>query len=650
MASGKLLLDVDQTRDKAVANTTGKAYIPVVNLTPLDMAAIQVGQFTPTPAQEAILEMGFAQALGAGMMPTKGGWGMDIDFQLGFGHSKWGVYWICSDLQHQRYPSLDELKGKIGTMVIWPSHLVDDPNSDQVVLGNRQEYDKPTPAFSFPPPDSLMDVASGLYDFYSSYNPPTAEPDLSDITPETDGPDHIDQDEEGAPSPTSPRRSSGHSDMDDLFGDHSPTPPVRTFPAANETGLAQGGLVDDGMGLFDMPDLGEDIVMASPPGQEPDEMNLGPTISRPIRGMEEEGEGAFVTEDDFAFFDSPNDETVKGTDEFPGDSVAAQADVVLDNEAQLDVASIPNAAEEPINVEQELPANEDIERHEDPRDVRDADRPASPSQLQPDEYAKEVQPGSEVSAVAASPIPLPSVDVPTIASRKTVTFEQIPLPPSPPLSVTELVPSPFGPLPISPTIPSFTYALPSPAPSPETYPPLRADLVERLASKTKTKNTYDYASGWDIESDPSEMDEEEEYSGAPPTPVSFMDTDEQISSATTPKTDSRSEAADVEWDGVKLMGSEILSTRWNREALHGTSKAWKDAWAKGRMLPSVSEPIGKARLPEAEYERLVEEVVSNRTLRNFLLADESVSPAQSEDDGTVLADLSEGECGQDLAG
>lgn len=576
-------------------------------------------------------------------MSVRTGWGMDIDGQLGFGQPRWGVYWVCSELSPSSRPSLEELKGKSGIMAIWPAHLIERALSGESV-DDLVDVHRPLPTFDFPTPDSLLDVATSLHDFYAAYNPPTVENEVFDITPETDGPVHIEpHDDDPIPifSPSSPKRSEGQSDMEDLFGDHSPTPPAQ--PASEEVAVE----VDDTMGLFDMPDLGGDIVMGSPPATDPDG-EAGMTMTRPRR-IDEETEGVLVTEDDFAFFDSPNDETAGPAEE---EETMEQEEKVLnssDSQGQIgtDVVKIPKPVptEAPEDAEESLDVPQAstgaVEPDGKTANADNADNADNAAIVADDQSVEGVEEGSNSERQDTSSRKVEEV----LAPRKTVTFEQIPLPPSPPSSVIDMVPSPFGPLAISPTIPSFSYALPSPAPSPETFPPLRAELVQRLASESKDQGKYDYAAHWDIVSDQSEMDEEDEYTGAPPTPASFVDTETQPSSITSPQMDPRSGIDDMTWDGASLVGSDLLSLQWDPEALRQNRRVWKDVWAKGKLRVPQVETAQISRLPSTvEYDRLVEEVISNRHLREFLLDNEAGSRATSVvEEDTMLSAFTNGE-------
>jgi hypothetical protein len=147
------------------------------------------------------------------------------------------------------------------------------------------------------------------------------------------------------------------------------------------------------------------------------------------------------------------------------------------------------------------------------------------------------------------------------------------------------------------------------------------------------------------------MGEEEEDTGAPPTPLSFIDDDSIPSDSVTPKPESKGESMDLIWEGSTLVAADCLALHWDfaagRVGGKETMKVWKDSWAKGRLVHPPPALAAPPRLAGVEMGRLVEEVVSSRHLRQLLVPrgpEEDYAGRCHSDDipGSILAEVTDG--------
>lgn len=638
----------------------GGSRIPAVSLDPLGLRAIHVGTYYPTASQATSLDKAFSEALGAVYTMGRGDSHslFDLDAQLGYAQPRWGVYWVCEDLEPEA--RVDGLKNKTGVMTIWPTALVSPLHPPTPLWSPRPDSVRAIPARELPDRSDLMNVATGFFDFMSTYEPPVEG--IEDITPETHGnldspliaEDHINTDHPVDQGTTDTQQhepdhgdiASGNgdpdspagSDMDDLFGDHSPTPPAVDDPLPV---IAADG---DHTMNYD-----QDIVMSSPSAYEPGPVAVLPnSTAQSLNGgtnpSTEAGEPAFVTEDDFAFFDSPQDgEHSPGQNEMSGSWLEDLQNAAAGSMPADDLAETQN-----IDEPQREPGNSDglPESFAPPTSPEVV---SSQTQIVQGPQADDTTNAFPHESVREHREPTPQDDLPAPAPRKTVTFAKSPTPPPPPVALpVESVPSPFGPLDIEPSVSSYAYSLPSPAASPETNPPLRPDLLARLQSSLHDKSKYDYASTWDVESDVSDMEEEEDFSGAPPTPVSFIDTDTQPSMIPTPKMDTLGESAEITWEGVGLVGPEWVGMRWEKRTFGGQGKVWKDSWAKGKTL-AVQDEVKDVKLDAADWGRLVEELIASRHLRTMLVESgvSSERDASEQMSATAIESLATGKIGSE---
>jgi len=611
----------------------------MVTLQPVGLAALPVSYFDPSPAQLHTLEIDFANALGPSWNPSSAL--MDLDDLLESAKPAWGIYWVSPTLDQLVGLSTESIKDKQGVMTIWPSHLV--LTHTNLAPDIENSYSKPLPAFDFPEPDSLMSLASGLFDFMAAYEPPVEDGHM-EITPETDGPEYSDSSPVShmpshpifsPTSPASPAKSDGS--LDDLFSAHSPTPPPNAEPAASNTQPDESAQQEE---ANDMSMDIDEVLFAPSPAQMDVMRDLdfdGNSGRGEVTGdMESErGEGAFVTEDDFAFFDSPSDEIQP-----PSAPASVPVDAASQRPEAIPVEDLPATAPDAESAEHTVDERRNFGTddptqpgtlgaeavNEDTTSVvvesQVAEVPASPrttgpqaSELQ-DPAVKGQSPSSEAPPVPKSPTGKRS------APKKAVAFDLPPSPSPEPEVYLELVPTPYGPLDIDPNLPSFAYSLPTPAASPESGFPLRTDLIKRIQDISKDSVKLDYASHWDIESVASEAEEEEDNSGAPPTPVSILDDETQSSTLASPKVDARGESSELVWEGITLVGCEWTDLRWNRREVDRLARGWKDSWGKNRLgqaPPTPEAELMDLKLEEADRDSLVQEIVASRHLREMLL-------------------------------
>ena len=178
-------------------------------------------------------------------------------------------------------------------------------------------------------------------------------------------------------------------------------------------------------------------------------------------------------------------------------------------------------------------------------------------------------------------------------------------------------------------IPSFAYGLPTPAPTPESF---RPELVERLRQHKKAK--YDYKSSWELESLPSEVESEDEYSGAPPTPESLDDIETITTGQITPRlTDSVTAHDAVEYAGAICVGAEWFVLKDSPSTIPSLVQRWNATWAgygnpdSSTRSPSLSEYSGNSRrdlLSVKGCSRFASETIANQHFRKVCLGDQDI--------------------------
>lgn len=560
-------------------------------LQPLGLPVLLLGSHSTTPPQHAHLSSTFETVLGSAW--KQGRAERRLSTQLANEHfSDWSVYWVPlvseqPDISKTAPIQLAaEWQRRQGINTIWPTHLVDDLSSEYSTLSRKRL--KPSPLIKLPRTDELMGVAADVFDFLSNFH----EPPPITVTPREDDTtavemENVDEPEEsslfGGDEEPKPDPEPG-SDIDDLFSTRSGSPgPPEPLPLDPDeiAGQTFNGLLEE-PDVEHVVEFWDDVFMASSP--------------RPVAAVDRPGasevadDTILVTEDDFNFFDSPAEATEDvqpaESDEHDIPAEAAPVEVVDENVAEIAVAPI-------VAEPDEHAGHDDANRHEA------AESPISPvSPLQPVTEPTEER-------------PQPSPPHPK-------------RPPLPHLERLDFIPSPFEALPlgVAPQPPSFTYDLPSPAPTPES---LRPELIDRLRHSKRAK--LDYAATWEVESEASEVGDEDDYSGAPPTPVSEVDTGDTQSPKDTPRSHRGSLSQDeVEFKGIICVGIEWFSLKDDQAAMNPLCRAWNAGWIEGRLSPvSDGNLASLPRHPSFRVEllstldcdRFGSETIANRHFRNL---------------------------------
>ena len=654
--SNERLALVVQDRPEGEKSTTNIGCSCV--LEPLGARAISLGDYYPTPAQRVDLVAGISASLGTGSFDARV---MDLDSDLEMGQAQWGVFWVSTkpDLSAD-----EDIRWHPGRLAIWPKALC---SSVTALDGGRDAA--PHPPLPLPlsastnsSPDSLMQVATGLFDFFNTYVPPS-EVDIAEITPETEGPDLLDSSPYGesapfGPSPTSPRSrraSDAASDLDDLFSAGSPSPPNATKALESIEAADQPTKADDTVDLGSLAGGAEPATRVDL--EDPDmSMDIDENMYAQMKEWEDltgmggidgvggvggggaqtgdDAPGASITEDDFNFFDSPPppgaaplQEESDRVDRLIGDAKIGEQTVSTLSDAidlTADVEGTPSrdaddgqtamasdvfpptaegTASAPIEIDEEVIAELPLQQA----------TATSASDL-----------GTLETEAVTNPQPSTSSDFGLPARRKTVTFEVERSPPQLELEDAEVVPMGYEPLEIDPALTSFKYSLPSPAASPETDAPHRVELIKRMQAAAEKQGKKDnYASEWDIESEQSEEEDSEDFSGAPPTPVSMIDTEPLDSLATTPRKEAGSKdgAEGLRWEGIDVLGpDQVVEMRW--DGRDGSGMGWKDAWNRfaGEEAGADVGEAGRRRILDGvDIGTLFDTLLTNRHMRVLLL-------------------------------
>lgn len=419
----------------------------------------------------------------------------------------WGVFWV---------PLLKKTSenGDKGVLTVWPIHLAlplpsdsfshnpsatATPPSTQLKQSGRTEEGE----------QGLMQTAYSLFDFLASYREPSVPPEgdggqmddqdldydnelsLGDTDAdmnETDG-EGLNLQETGMgaggdiemePTP------KGGSDIDDLFSSSSPTPTpnmnVSSQPHSNKSPppqQAQDGSDNAQDGEEDFMNSLVSVRDPSPPAQS-QVMGIGD------RGREKEVE-VEITEDDFAFFDSPAAEE--------GDGIGMDVDMSIDSGINQ---SVPDGAidhggeigaEPSIGQEKGLLAEEMV-KTASPKITEEAGQ---------DELTLVplVGNGMEVDGIPPEPLPLPSVET----AAKELQPPQLPIPPQPSSSPPILETSPKTPEQLasqsphltSPSIPLVPAAAPNNPLIPISFQPLPLLPPSHSSSSYPYCSTYGFA-------------------------------------------------------------------------------------------------------------------------------------------------------------
>ena len=560
-------------------------------LRPLFLPAFLLAPFNPTDTQSALLADAFSAALGSTWSLDKPGKQliMELDRKT---YAAWSVVWVPLDTKH----SVKEWTTGNGVLTIWPTHLLRDlfPTSSTSIPVARP----PSAILSSTTHTDFMTSALETYESMAIDRDAPVAPGIQTKPSET--PVIVDSPE----SPMFGSDSGDKSDLDDLFSSHS---------AEGEDNEDLGYEL-----LSDLPDdepvptpqeraveLDRDVVMESAHGQGSDNEDEA-----------QEADVTQITEDDFAFFDSP----------------ASAADE-MDAGEPVEVAA--GEVEEPIEVVE----------------------PVEPEPVKTDaEEVKADPPTEEPDTVNAPPEPIPTDER---SPQKPKPTKQVQFAPSPPSLVqtvtrfsdeTDLIPTDFEALPLSGSLSaSFPYSLPSPAATPEA---LRPDLLDRLSTQ-KEKKPHNYTSDWDVESEMSDVEEEDSPLG-PLTPESMAEDDNEVGN------DTLSTEADGSSDELRWRGKRCICTEWlskPKSELQALALPWESGWAEpSTLLPSdLSEHANQSTLDptllaELDCTRLARHVIADRHLRAYILAHDSsrvnLAAEVDEDesltwrkDGTSLYDL-----------
>ena len=482
-----------------------------------------------------------------------------------------------------------------GLVTIWPTHLVHD--LAEVELSTRVKAQTAPLLVDLPTNTEIMGVASSLFDFFNNFTEPLPET----ITPGKEV-DTLKASPDTEESPTfveKPTQLDDEPEEDDLFSTRSETPGPAEFlhpPVPEEADY------DD---LFEeLPeDLDDDVVIESPPrSAEPNVQNVDADIE--FDGGEEIN---VITEDDFNFFDSPavgiGDDAGGGN---PSAVIAAPVEVV------------------------------------------DDEKPEHPADAAADDHGVDRQSNGEVVAV---------VDPPNLVRKPSLFPTTKPTELRPVRLGPDHIPSAFEPLILSSTdSPTFTYNLPTPAPTPEAF---RPDLLVRLRQNKKAE--VDYGADWEGQSDTTDAEDEvDSYPDAPLTPESKVDDKPPIMDA---DFDGDGEASDqVKFGGSTCVGAEWFGLRHDLTVLNALILPWSSGWADTTVHAAVSNPPTSITQPETawsiptslDYDRLATEVIANRFFRSIfgsrsLMGGESGSQSSLEilEAGVQLQDLAKSDGSSD---
>ncbi|KIR98801.1 hypothetical protein L804_03416 [Cryptococcus deuterogattii 2001/935-1] len=588
-------------------------------LLPLSLPSILVSTaLTPTPAQIARLNQTFDTLLGPAWKTGREqrvarefvfGSGVEAEIISEMQEKReeegWGVFWVPL----LKKGSESEEKG---VLTVWPIHLalprLSDASTPNFSLGhNSSSTTAPllsTQLKQFGGTEEreqgLMQIAHSLFDFFTSYREPSVPPEGGGGQVDDQDPDHdneaglVDNDAEmnetdgegsnlretGAGArgdiKMEPSPKEG-SDIDDLFSSPSPT----STPIVNMSSQPQSNKSPQPQQVQDQSNNvqnGEEDFMSSLVSvQDPSPPSRSQMMG--IRDREREREVEVeITEDDFAFFDSPVPEV--------GDGIRMDVDTSMDGgiSQSLSDGAVDHrgeTGEEPLIEQGKGILTEEMMESASPKSAMAGQGdlmlvPLVRNDMEVDGILPEpllsppVKTATKESPSSPLPVPFQPPTPPTIleASPKApeqlvfqsrnLTSPSIPLVPAV-ASNNSLVPLSFQPLPLLPSSHSsssypygntYGYAPPSPASTPE------SSILARLASyqtqyqtrpgfeapsasqdqeatgrlSSKRKSTYADAwfplSGGDDDGDGEDGDENDMDSQAytcPPTPISQME-------------------------------------------------------------------------------------------------------------------------------
>ncbi|WVN90026.1 uncharacterized protein L203_105258 [Cryptococcus depauperatus CBS 7841] len=508
----------------------------------------------------------------------------------GHDEGEWGIYWIHL------------FSAQEGVLVVWPKHLAiaNSPPSSANTIPSANRF----PSSSI---TELMGTAQSLFDFFTTYQPPS--PPVADV--EMLDADNIIDDKVGkdsdqvnvavvadnvatesvllpglakvvngqsSPPEQPPSAQYEGSDIDDLFSDSSPTPQEMQK-------LSQQEDLSNAKSIF-MP-------FANPVVETRDKRNIDDK-------NEGEVKDTLITEDDFAFFDSSRTDPEMGLS--LQKTLKTDIDVMMSEKVE-DVATIQENNTDDMNADspsQDLGAAEIRDENVDAKGSIQIVEQSSMLRLvaeiskDPDDLAQ--SPSASLSLLEPQCKPNHRKHLPSLPSHPLIPINFSPLPLLP--SVHFMHPYPYSPLSPIPT-PSFS-------------------LIDRLRPKSIQPLNIDV---WNFSdnSDESEMAYTE-----PPTPISELSERNSIDDKRdeTESTISEEEE-DLHWGGFKCIGAELLIL--NEEVEH-LKVNWDSSWG---TFPSSDSDKSKKDTQEdkcykvTDWARLAQEVILNRSFRSALLVSET---------------------------
>ncbi|WWC72236.1 uncharacterized protein I206_106198 [Kwoniella pini CBS 10737] len=616
-------------------------------LAPLGLPALQIGPSFLTGAQESHListfDTTFSHTWKDGRSERRA-----KSHILGGTYSDWSIYWVPID------DKTSSSKGKMtprqlvkswqssqGVLTIWPTHL-------------SQSY------FTFTPPKNrdanvkphlpdiessdLLGISTGLFDFLSTYKEPdppvdqeedeedinmdaestviTVEADSDQILHQSTGLNDLPDGIEG-----------GDSDLDDLFSAHSDSPNVTIIPDQDQPIIL--------MGDTDTPIevSSSDIVNSTSPKIPITNNNTGgpARLSRNGTGnvLENGQKEEMVTEDDFAFFDSPTDEIdapledTNGFEERKQDILDVHQHISTDVHQHISTdVTMEVDSHHQIDQIEILPVQEAkiSEQHSslDSQPVATTENQNIPAATHEDIDGFANRSGIQQDMLLLPVATLPSPPVPPSPNLVPPPF---PLPHIvPPASwvTKDLVPPSFSPLPLLPQLDSpFPYSLPTPAPTPSD---LNWNLVERLQPPKSSNPSY--AKDWKVDEELSELDDADTYTG-PPTPMSDYSTDSE-EEETNRKNDAQTTSSTppegfeyvVEFGGIRCAGADWIHLIYDVQTLQSHAVDWNPSWDENldkSLVPPHSPPeqvIMKNWHKGLDVSGLIKELVGNFVLRD----------------------------------
>lgn len=637
--SGLLLRVKSSPASKTVTDTNRQTASGWVTIDPLGLPARFIRPYGPDATEAEKLATSFELVLGNEWHRGQSAARIQAQLELRAFYP-YTVLWVPIRLPD--HDSSDQATVDQGVLTIWPTHLL---SRSQPGINRTPRAHQPVPLLPQAAALDIMSAASGLFESMAAYQEPVPTPPADEAA---DGPSTpaYDDSQPGSPAidpvPAAAAGEDDDDDLEDLFVSDTPARSPEMFQADQAFEMF-GDRTDRRISLPDNAHLIDygDVVMSSPPALERRESSRNG-----LNGADglDEPEPAGVTEDDFNFFDSPVDEVPPAVE----DTVAAKP-------ALAETETAPAAPEEPSSAELvEATGLSDV-THANDAVVGDA----AGGQAQPVEPTLVIVPAPESQRTEHN-----EEAIVALQQQETILSPLAPTKPDEPAGSTaqapairvvksrpidhDLVPDPFAPLELATSKTTFTYSLPTPAPTP---PNLNADLIERISSPKASKQTYDYASQWVLEAPPSELDEEE-YTG-PPTPMTDLDDVDVSTARATPALQNSAATGLFVFDGVQCVSTEWMALADDHGRLKQLARPWAASWGSTppiNVKSSTEFNAKKRKRPGAatdakiDLDSLATQVICNRDLRRMLA---ELPGAEHNDDrldsfchsGATLADF-----------